>query len=385
MLNRFLIKNKLSVPLLAVATALFSVIAPESAMAAGFSCMNGDLGLFMTIACKITTTLYDIRKIVYVIGGFGLIAFTFAAIFNKISFKHLANIGISLFLLSMMTPFIEYFTQDPGHTLKFHDKLPTDYAEEANWAADAKCTPETCPKMDGILSGENKLGVGDIGGGIAMPGSIGSGIKFDDIGIKADGALPRLSAEAPDQRNFWQKAADFGKKVAKKAKQAKKTYDMVRDGVELARDAVGKAQGIGEAFKNMNGNPNSWFNAVKTAANAGKSIIDGTNSTMGHYQTWNEERKELQKENAANNPKAAARQQKRDERKAERQQKRDERRAEKGKLPKEEGSGWKKVKDALQDARDVASGVDEAAGTGQDFYNTAVGAAEWGKDVINNF
>ena len=32
--------------------------------------------------------------------------------------KHLANIGIGLFLLSMMTPFIEYFVYDGKKELK---------------------------------------------------------------------------------------------------------------------------------------------------------------------------------------------------------------------------------------------------------------------------
>lgn len=35
------------------------------------------------------------------------------------NWKHLANIGIGLFLLSMMTPFIEYFTTGKDNTLRF--------------------------------------------------------------------------------------------------------------------------------------------------------------------------------------------------------------------------------------------------------------------------
>lgn len=55
------------------------------------------------------TTVIDVRRIVYVIAGFGLIMFTTLAIFNKISFKHLAYIMIGLSLLAVMMPFINYF------------------------------------------------------------------------------------------------------------------------------------------------------------------------------------------------------------------------------------------------------------------------------------
>lgn len=102
-------------------------------------------GIFKTMACKITTTLFDIRKIVYILGGFGLIAFTFAAIFNKISFKHLANIALSLFLLSMMTPFIEYFTQAPGAKLTYGSFLQPDFTEADYSMTFGECEGGDCP------------------------------------------------------------------------------------------------------------------------------------------------------------------------------------------------------------------------------------------------
>ncbi len=66
--------------------------------------------IFQIISNKMISTVIDIRRIVYVIAGFGLIMFTTLAIFNKISFKHLAYIMIGLSLLAVMMPFINYFS-----------------------------------------------------------------------------------------------------------------------------------------------------------------------------------------------------------------------------------------------------------------------------------
>lgn len=111
MQNLFGIKSKKSLSLFLGLVAFFMLFAPDAARADIMGCMNMEgANIFKIMACKVTSTLADIRRIIYVLAGFGIIAFTFAAIFNKISFKHLANIGFSLFLLSMLTPFIEYFT-----------------------------------------------------------------------------------------------------------------------------------------------------------------------------------------------------------------------------------------------------------------------------------
>lgn len=77
-------------------------VLPESAFAAD--------NIFQVISKKMISTVIDVRRIVYVIAGFGLIMFTTLAIFNKISFKHLAYIMIGLSLLAVMMPFINYFS-----------------------------------------------------------------------------------------------------------------------------------------------------------------------------------------------------------------------------------------------------------------------------------
>lgn len=65
-------------------------------------------GVFSGIAEKTGVFAEGLRKLAYVISGFGIIMFTFLAICGKINFKHLGYIFISLFFLSGMGAFITY-------------------------------------------------------------------------------------------------------------------------------------------------------------------------------------------------------------------------------------------------------------------------------------
>ena len=88
---------------IALSLVVFTIVfAPTDVFAAA--------NIFDTIQAKMLSTAKDVRKIVYVVAGFGLVMFSVLAIFNKISFKHLGYIMISLSLLAMMTPFINYFS-----------------------------------------------------------------------------------------------------------------------------------------------------------------------------------------------------------------------------------------------------------------------------------
>lgn len=66
--------------------------------------------IFAEVRKKVAHALNDLKGVVYIIGGLGLIAFSFAAVFGKISFKHLATISLSLLLVSSMGMFIHYFS-----------------------------------------------------------------------------------------------------------------------------------------------------------------------------------------------------------------------------------------------------------------------------------
>ncbi|MDD4556146.1 MAG: hypothetical protein PHE89_02295 [Alphaproteobacteria bacterium] len=99
---------------------------------------DGAVNVFETVACKIVLTLDDLRMVIYVLSGFGLIAFTFSAIFGKISWKHLAQIAFGLFLVSMMAPFIGYFIgPDNTNKMKYGDYLPAGFAMVSGTDGDA--------------------------------------------------------------------------------------------------------------------------------------------------------------------------------------------------------------------------------------------------------
>ena len=68
--------------------------------------------VFEKVRQKAASSLKDVKLVVYILGGFGLIGFSFMAIFNKISWKWFANIAIGLFLVAVMGMIISYFTGD---------------------------------------------------------------------------------------------------------------------------------------------------------------------------------------------------------------------------------------------------------------------------------
>ena len=92
-----------------VVAIVFFAVCPQDAFAASGS-------VFEKVRDKAASSLKDIKLVVYILAGFGLIGFSFMAIFNKISWKWFANIAISLFLLSVMGLFIDDFTGTSKHS-----------------------------------------------------------------------------------------------------------------------------------------------------------------------------------------------------------------------------------------------------------------------------
>ncbi len=105
--------------------------------------------IFETVKDKVYTTLQDLRGIIYIIGGLGLICFTFAAIFGRISFKHLATISFSLFLVAAMGLFISHFTGDgtPSAKLEYKDNTSASNNQTPNDSpTGGKCSGGECPQ-----------------------------------------------------------------------------------------------------------------------------------------------------------------------------------------------------------------------------------------------
>ncbi len=281
-------KNKKNISLLMGVLTFGFLMLPDATLASEFVCGvsgGGQGDVFSTIACKVTTSLADIRKIVYVLAGFGLIAFAFAAIFNKISFKHLGTIAFSLFLLSMITPFVEYFTQEPGVTLKYGHYLSSDFTSQDD-ALFGECG-DNCPKADIIESKgvpmideetveEEVLGEREVLEPIA-PLDIGfvpvSALGED--GLSGIGNLPGLTGTGEiDDRTSWQKIKDGISVVVEEGVTAYNTATTVISAANDVKDAIETGTAIVE---NMDFSGN-FLQDAKNVINAGKDLHNLTNS-----------------------------------------------------------------------------------------------------------
>lgn len=305
-MQKFKLKDNMSVSLLAVLTALFVCFNPSNAFADLLGCMQNEAGagIFKIIACKVTTTLFDIRRIVYILGGFGLIAFTFAAIFNKISFKHLANIALSLFLLSMMTPFIEYFTRDEGAVgLQYGHFLQPDFSEADYSTTFGECKGGDCPVSTtasgsgttiaggstggfgsgglgsgGLVSGADgkvlpALSGGPLGGSIAS--IAGGGVDLKTI------TLDPISGPEVDTRTGWQKFKDTIKSVKD---EGLKAYNTASTAVSVAKTVYGAVDGTVSSIKNAEG-IGGIINAGVNAADNYTTVTGAVTSAAGSLGT----------------------------------------------------------------------------------------------------
>jgi len=95
-------KNKII--LLAMLLLVFTVCCCDSVWAANAP------NVLKTLGGRTQTFARQLRSFAFIISGFGIIMFTWAAIFGKINFRHLGYIMISLFFLSGVGLFISYMT-----------------------------------------------------------------------------------------------------------------------------------------------------------------------------------------------------------------------------------------------------------------------------------
>ena len=203
-------------------------------------CYEARKDIFKYIACKAMTTLADVRVIVYTLAGFGLIAFAFAAIFNKISWKHLANLCIALFILSMMTPFIEYFTQDNGGKLTYGNYLPAGFTNIDGSDVDAAANCDTSK--------------GDV---------------CPDVNV---------DTSAKDSKWSWKDLKNTVKNGINAAKTAYDTYKTVKNTVETT---VEQAKKIGTAIKNSEGGLTGVLDTLGEVATASDTIFNTVKTGAG--------------------------------------------------------------------------------------------------------
>lgn len=229
---------------------------------------RGTFGIFDYLACKITTVVADLRVIVYILAGFGMIAFAYSAILGKINFKHLASIGIGLFILSMTTAIIEEIVFNDGTSkLQYGNFLPNgNHSQYNQTTTDCSNDPSMCP--DVALSEEAE-------------------------------AAAKSSWSLKDLKNSIQSATNA-------VRTASQTYQNVRNAGERAiqaasniKDAIENGGNIIDMAANIAGNANAVVaNASLVASNLGNAASTITNDVrdVGSSAEQREYRENLQRQ-----------------------------------------------------------------------------------------
>lgn len=242
MTNRYLRSIKLSVVLL----VLMAVLLPSSAFAAA--------NVFDVIQSKLINTVKDIRQIAYVIAGFGLIMFTVLAIFNKISFKHLGYIMISLSLLALMMPFINYFSGAKlSDDLDYGTFLAESSTQQGSPDFNKNPEPDLLPTEDDLL---NK-GV--------------EGLSAEDLDIAKELA-PQTEEE---KKSFKERVKDTVAKIKKGIDTVGKAIDTAEHTKAAVEGAVVAAKAVNQAIKNGD-------NVIDTIANV-SAIVDNASANVGSH------------------------------------------------------------------------------------------------------
>lgn len=314
---------------------------------------NGpDLRVFSIISSKVLSTAKDVRQIVYVIGGFGLIMFAVLAIFNKISFKHLMYICFSLWLLSVMTLFIDYFTGtniDNTSQQRWGDHTTASAGSSASGSnADETlpCTTTNCPSSGSDNGGNTSIGTSEINaqnqeaceakGGMWLSAmhtcqslnGLDSAPTLAGMGTNDTAEMRAAIQKCVKDGNKWDNQknkcnksfANTMKDIAKGAQQAasavrsaanmfqsgKQTWKDIKRGVKDIPDAIGN---IGTNGQGLGGLLNSVSRAANTVGSTASRVSSGANNTIqsgqnavkygadtydtatGNQNTWNDKLK----------------------------------------------------------------------------------------------
>ena len=284
-------------------SALF-VLAPDVALAA-------DGNVFSIIANKMVSTVKDVRNVVYVLAGFGLIVFAVMAIFNKISFKHLGYICIGLFLLSVMMPFINYFSgaqlKDElvyGNHQQYNEQVMEELASlRRTCETDASlCPPTPADGEDPSQSLDDKLA------GLTPPElSTPQNTPFDANGCRMkDGKQEccKNGAKGVNKKgtkckltfdDVLQGARDAGAMLKEGLTSAQKAKDMVEGAVDNAKKVADAAKNIGDsdgfldAMGNLAALGEATNNMVDQAASSGKQALGSAGRTFDNFVDMNDD------------------------------------------------------------------------------------------------
>lgn len=256
--------------------------------------------VFETITGRAVGVLTGVKQLVFVLAGFGIIAFAFMAIFGKLSWKHFAHIAIGLFLVASMGLFIQYFVTKDGtsYKLSYGNYLGSAFGDTAGTAGDSFGGADGSLNPDGSFGGGAGGGSGT-GAGAGGEGSAGSGtetsggkIDFDpvtgmpslglettapDTGLAAmNTELPSSAEKKKEKRGFKGFISDV-KNIANAAQQAKSAVDA---GINFAKNAAATYENVKNSVENNGTGIKGLLNSASDIAGGLKDLKQGAESTV---------------------------------------------------------------------------------------------------------
>lgn len=73
---------------------------------------TGGEDIFNLVLQRMTTTFQNVRSVIFVVGGFGLVGLAFAAIFGKVKWSWLAALAVGLAIVAAAGAVVDYVTRD---------------------------------------------------------------------------------------------------------------------------------------------------------------------------------------------------------------------------------------------------------------------------------
>lgn len=94
----------------------FAVIALAFTAFEASAAVGDGENVFTTIIQRMTITFRNVRAVIFVIGGFGLVGLGFAAIFGKVRWSWLAALATGLAIVAVAGAVVDYVTQSNDST-----------------------------------------------------------------------------------------------------------------------------------------------------------------------------------------------------------------------------------------------------------------------------
>ena len=267
---------------------------------------KADKDVLTSVTRRAARAILELKQIVYVFAGFGLIGFAWAAIFNKISWKWFGNIAMGLFLVANMGRLIEYFAK--GETGEYYAAAWNDNAVAGNngkygigdvfndafvvygddpvgkWAPGVRLFKRDLSSKDGISDNPEEFSASAAG---FCKGTSGSG-------------WANFTSCIDDIISTAKKVSNTVTTVKTTVKDVNKRIDEIENRAKVIADAAKDMKGanIGEIINNTRKILNESSGIISTTTGAANTIGSGIGNIANNVQDMGKsvaQQQELQK------------------------------------------------------------------------------------------